>query len=93
MSCGNPHDTDCSEVLALVYEFLDGETTDDDRARIAQHLDECQPCLRQYGLEQAVKALVHRSCACEHAPEQLRVQIVTRIRQVSITYRSTERGD
>ena len=28
MSCGNPHDTDCSEVLALVYEFLDGETTD-----------------------------------------------------------------
>ena len=28
MSCGNPHDTDCSEVLELVYEFLDGETTD-----------------------------------------------------------------
>jgi mycothiol system anti-sigma-R factor len=93
MSCGNPHDTDCSEVLELVYAFLDGETSDDDRTRIAQHLDECQPCLRQYGLEQAVKALVHRSCACEHAPERLRVQIVTRIRQVSITYRSTERGD
>ena len=32
MSCGNPHDTDCSEVLALVYEFLDGETTDADNA-------------------------------------------------------------
>jgi mycothiol system anti-sigma-R factor len=93
MSCGNPHDTDCSEVLDLVYAFLDGETSDADRSRIAQHLDECQPCLRQYGLEQAVKALVHRSCACEHAPERLRVQIVTRIRQVSITYRSTERGD
>jgi mycothiol system anti-sigma-R factor len=93
MSCGNPHATDCSEVLALVYDFLDGEATDADRARIRQHLDECQPCLRQYGLEQAVKALVHRSCACEQAPEHLRIQIVTRIRQISITYRTTEYGD
>ena len=89
MSCGQPHETDCSEVLSMVYDFLDGEIDDSQHARIAQHLDECSPCLRQYGLEQAVKALVHRSCACEHAPERLRVQIVTRIRQISITYRST----
>lgn len=73
----------------MVYDFLDGEIDAEDHDRIAQHLDECAPCLRQYGLEQAVKALVHRSCACEHAPERLRVQIVTRIRQISITYRST----
>ena len=91
MSCGQPHETDCTEVLSMVYDFLDGEVDDAERARIAQHLDECSPCLRQYGLEQAVKALVHRSCACEHAPERLRVEIVTRIRQVSITYRT--RGD
>ena len=89
MSCGNPHATDCREVLSMVYDFLDGEVDDADRARIVQHLDECSPCLRQYGLEQAVKALVHRSCTCEHAPEHLRVQIVTRIRQISVTYRTT----
>lgn len=89
MSCGQPHETDCSEVLSMVYDFLDGEIDAEQHDRIAQHLDECGPCLRQYGLEQAVKALVHRSCACEHAPERLRVQIVTRIRQISITYRST----
>jgi mycothiol system anti-sigma-R factor len=88
MSCGNPHEMDCSEVLDKVYDFLDGEVAESDRARIAQHLDECGPCLRQYGLERAVKALVHRSCTCDHAPEQLRVQIVARIRQISITYRS-----
>ena len=89
MSCGRPHGTDCTEVLSLVYDFLDGEVSPGDRDRIVEHLDECGPCLRQYGLEQAVKALVHRSCTCEHAPERLRVQIVTRIRQISITYRST----
>lgn len=88
MSCGDPHEKDCSEVLALVYGFLDGEIDDASRAGIAQHLDECGPCLQQYGLEQAVKALVHRSCGCTAAPEALRVQIVTRIRQISITYRT-----
>lgn len=89
MSCGHPHDTDCREVLAQVYDFVDGEVTDDDRIRILQHLDECGPCLRQYGLEQMVKALVHRSCGCEAAPDRLRVQIVARIRQISVTYRTT----
>jgi mycothiol system anti-sigma-R factor len=93
VSCGKPHEQDCSEVLALVYGFLDGEIDDASRDGIAKHLDECGPCLRQYGLEQAVKALVHRSCGCEHAPETLRVQIVTRIRQVTVTYRSDRIGE
>jgi len=25
MSCGKPHETGCSEVLGVVYRFLDGE--------------------------------------------------------------------
>ena len=93
MSCGNPHETDCSDVLALVYGFLDDEVDAEDRRRIAQHLDECAPCLRQFALEQAVKSLVNRSCGCEPAPEHLRVQIVTRLRQISITYRSAGPAD
>jgi len=90
VSCGNPHETPCADVLDQVYEFLDGEIDDQRRARILQHLDECGPCLQQFGLEKAVKALVHRSCSCDVAPESLRVQIVARIRQVSITYYSRE---
>ena len=93
MSCGNPHERDCSDVLALVYGFMDGEIDESDRAQITQHLDECGPCLRQYGLERAVKELVHRSCGCAPAPEALRIQIVTRIRQISITYRSDRTGE
>lgn len=89
MSCGNPHSTDCRDVLAVVDEYLDGELDEARREAIVQHLDECAPCLRQYGLERAVRALVSRSCGCAPAPEHLRVEIVTRIRQISITYRST----
>lgn len=79
--------TDCSEVIALVYAYLDGEITESERADIGSHLSECGPCLRQYGLEEAVKALVHRSCSCPVAPEGLRMRIVTRIQQVRVTYR------
>ncbi|MEZ5114874.1 MAG: mycothiol system anti-sigma-R factor [Candidatus Nanopelagicales bacterium] len=86
MSCGHPHDIDCGEVLDRVYEYLDGELDDEAREGIRQHLDECSPCLRQYGLEQAVKSLVVRSCGCEHAPEALRVQVVARLRQIRVQY-------
>jgi mycothiol system anti-sigma-R factor len=84
MSCGNPHETDCSEVLDRVYEYLDNEMEELDCAKIRQHLDECGPCLRQYDLDLALKALIRRSCACEPAPQELRTKILTRITTVRI---------
>lgn len=84
MSCGKPHETKCSEVLAKVYFYLDQqEISDVDCSRIKQHLDECGPCLRQYGIEEHVKALVGRTCGCETAPDGLRLRVLERIRQVS----------
>jgi mycothiol system anti-sigma-R factor len=53
---------------------------------ITTHLRECPPCLQHFAVERAVKGLVRRSCACEQAPEELRTQIVTKIRQITITY-------
>jgi hypothetical protein len=35
-------------------------------------------------LDQAVKALVARSCGCDHAPEALRARVLARIREVRI---------
>ena len=88
MSCGNPHDTDCSEVLDKVYTFLDGELDERRRSDIRQHLDECGPCLKEYHLERTVKALVARSCP-EQAPEQLREKVLLRIREVHVTLTET----
>jgi mycothiol system anti-sigma-R factor len=83
MSTEHPHKQkgDCSSVLDRLYEYIDDEMADDDCASIQQHLDDCAPCLAEYGLEQTVKALVHRTCGCETAPEQLRLKILTKIRQ------------
>ena len=84
MSCGNPHETDCSEVLAHVYEYLDGEMPAGERVTFKQHLDECSPCLRQYGLEQAVKSLVARCCGSDPAPAALKDRVLLRIQQVRV---------
>lgn len=84
MSCGNHHETPCSEVLEQVYVYLDGEIGPDECAKIREHLDECGPCLRQYGLDQAVKALVARSCGCDLAPDTLRDKVLARIREVRV---------
>lgn len=93
MSCGNPHDEDCQEILAQVYSYLDSEVTRDDVQRIQHHLAECGPCLRQYDLENALKALVRRSCACEAAPVDLRTKILTRITTIRLTYEASSQSD
>ena len=75
MSCGEPHETDCRDVLAEVYLYLDLECDDDRRKLIREHLDECSPCLREYGIEQEVKILVARCCGAELAPAGLRERL------------------
>jgi mycothiol system anti-sigma-R factor len=90
MSCGKPHETPCSEVLARVASYIDGELEGADYAQIRQHLDECGPCLREYGLEEVVKKLVHRHCGSDHAPSDLRARVLTRIQQVRVELEVSE---
>lgn len=90
MSCGNPHETPCAEVLERVYAYLDGELDDLGHAKIRQHLDECSPCLREYGLEEVVKELVHKHCGHEAAPGELRAKVLTRIHEIRISMEVTE---
>jgi mycothiol system anti-sigma-R factor len=82
VSCGDPHETDCREVLAEVYLYLDLECTDDRRLLIRDHLDECSPCLREYGIEQEVKALVARCCGAEVAPVGLKQRLRLRLAEL-----------
>lgn len=84
MSCGNPHEVDCGKVLDEVYLYLDGELGSEARAQVRQHLDECGPCLRKYGIEQDVKALVARCCGHESAPATLRDRVLARIRTIRV---------
>lgn len=84
MSCGKPHETDCHEVLGDLFSYLDGESGQLDPTRVAQHLDECGPCLDQHHLDRVMKAMVQRSCVCERAPHELRLRIMQRITTVQV---------
>ena len=80
MSCGEPHETDCSEVLAEVWLFLDHECDGTRRKLLEQHLDECGPCLEQFGIEEHLKVLLARKCGGEHAPDSLKQRLREKIR-------------
>jgi mycothiol system anti-sigma-R factor len=84
VSCGKPHETDCSEVLAEVWLFLDHECDVERRQLLEKHLDECSPCLEQFGIEEHLKVLLARKCGGEHAPEGLKQRVREKIRTTVI---------
>lgn len=90
MSCGKPHDVSCREVLDKVFEFLDSECDERSGTHIAQHLDECGPCLQLFGIEREIKALVHRKCGGDPTPAGLRDRVRLRLQLVAVEegYRS-----
>jgi mycothiol system anti-sigma-R factor len=90
VSCGDSHETDCREVLTEVYLYLDLECVDERREVIRRHLDECSPCLREYGIEQEVKALVARCCGSELAPVELRIRLRARLLELVFEANSRE---
>ena len=84
MSCGKPHETDCSQVIAEVWLLLDHECSAERRRKLEQHLDECSPCLEQFGIEEHLKELLARKCGGEHAPDALKAKLRASIRQVVV---------
>jgi mycothiol system anti-sigma-R factor len=62
--------SDCQDSLHELYRYLDGELTDDRRAVIQHHLDECQPCAEPYDFEAELRGVIRRKCQ-EQVPDAL----------------------
>lgn len=84
MSCGEHHETDCSEVLNEVWLFLDNECDGARKELLRQHLDECSPCLQEYGLDEHLKALLARKCGGDHASAEFKARLRAQIRQTVV---------
>ena len=84
------HETDCSVVLSEVYLYLDLECSEDRRSLIQKHLDDCSDCLREYGIEHEVKALVARSCGDERAPRELRERLRLKLNELVVEVETRE---
>ncbi len=81
MSCGNPHETPCHDVLHSLVLFIDHEI--DDQTQVQQieiHVQECPPCQKELEHEKNVlaqlKKLMAGSCN-ESAPDSLHEKILT----------------
>ncbi|MDD7813526.1 mycothiol system anti-sigma-R factor [Mycobacterium sp. CSUR Q5927] len=77
---------DCSEVIAEVWTLLDGECTVETRAKLRRHLEECPGCLRHYGVEERIKALIARKCSGDKAPRQLYERVRLEISRTTIIH-------
>ena len=66
---------DCDDTLHELYSFLDGELTDQRRALIQRHLEDCPPCWEKYDFEAELKIVIARKCQDTLPPE-----LVQRIR-------------
>jgi mycothiol system anti-sigma-R factor len=83
-------ENDCSAVLSELYLYLDLECSEDRRQLIQKHLDECAGCLREFGIEQEVKALVSRCCGDERAPAELRDRLRSKLGQLEVQTETRE---
>jgi mycothiol system anti-sigma-R factor len=66
--------------------FLDHECNEARRAKLAQHLDECSPCLERYGLDEHLKTLLAAKCGGEHAPDALKERLRAKIRKTVLEH-------
>ncbi|GAB4007353.1 hypothetical protein GCM10029992_60870 [Glycomyces albus] len=75
-------EVDCREVLEEVYLYIDNECSEVRRSVIRSHLDECSPCLSEYGIEQEVRSLVHRCCSEEKAPSDVKERLRAKLNAI-----------
>jgi mycothiol system anti-sigma-R factor len=65
---------DCGQTVERLYQFIDGELTDERRHQIERHLDECSPCLQAVGFERELRIVIANRCK-DRVPEELRQRI------------------
>lgn len=68
------HGVDCNETLYRLYTYLDGELTQERRAEIKAHLDDCPPCFEAFDFEAELRVVIAHSCK-DHVPDSLRERV------------------
>ncbi|KDN23369.1 MULTISPECIES: mycothiol system anti-sigma-R factor [Amycolatopsis] len=71
----------CEEALADIYLLLDRECSPERDAALRAHIDDCPPCLEEYGIDEHIKQLLARKCGGDHAPAELKSRLRASIRQ------------
>jgi len=68
----------CEEALDRLFEYIDGELTDEELLRIGSHLRECPPCEAERRINEKIRVLVSKA-HCDQAPHELRQRVLSTI--------------
>ncbi len=71
---------ECREVLARLYEYLDGELDAAGSEQMRVHLDECRPCLSRFEFERLFHEYVQARVPRPKAREEFKAGLLARIR-------------
>ncbi|KID28648.1 mycothiol system anti-sigma-R factor [Prauserella rugosa] len=74
-------DVCCDEALAEIYLLLDRECSQERDAELRKHIEDCPPCLEEYGIDDQIKQLLHRKCGGDQAPVDLKERLRASIRK------------
>ena len=77
--------TACADALEELSLYLDGELTDQKRAKIRHHLDDCNPCFEAFDFEAELRIVISTRCRDE-VPENLRTRIVQQLASPDQTF-------
>ncbi|MBB5633933.1 anti-sigma factor (TIGR02949 family) [Cryobacterium mesophilum] len=78
-------DCGCEKALAELEEFLHNELNKQDYADVREHMAGCGDCEGEARVGIVLTQAVKRACS-ESAPEDLRVQVLARIREIQSTH-------
>jgi anti-sigma factor (TIGR02949 family) len=78
-------DCGCEKAKAELEEYLHNELRGHDAADIRDHLDNCVDCSSEHLVGRTLTEAVQRACR-ETAPEDLRDQVLLRLRAVQSTH-------
>jgi mycothiol system anti-sigma-R factor len=74
------HDADCTDAVARLYEFLDGELDGATMKLVREHLEHCSPCLEAFDFHAELRAVVKEKCS-EPMPADVRQKLLALLDQ------------
>ncbi|MGH2668859.1 MAG: mycothiol system anti-sigma-R factor [bacterium] len=75
-------ETDCRQVIAELFLYIDGEIAGGQCAGIEAHLRRCAPCLNHVDFERELKEFVRRKCSEGAAPPDLVARLKDHLQRV-----------
>ena len=71
---------ECEEVVQQLWDYLDGELTDEKMTQVRSHLKACRGCFPHFDFEQAFLDAIARSKEEHVAPDDLRRKVMAKIK-------------